>query len=295
MPWIDSLDWSALNSLRKYPIRDGFSGVSIDETFVIPDSLIVDFSLSATSDVTRRFYISSIDNKLNSITITISDSFDTVAGTFSISAANHNYGDDYYMQATSDYVGANGKITIGSLSGLQTQPSGIHTFNLISTELEPRTIIPGRQGIDRISFVDETNGRASLTGDVTLVSRNYLRFLYEDDLLYLDAGDPLGLSAQCTVQNCVKSINGVVPDPVSGDLDILGINCISISSPAQYTLEMRDTCCQPCSGCNDLEVLTQRLTSLENKFLELKGNYNNVSGQLTMYLTTTNSNCVCPT
>jgi hypothetical protein len=294
MPWIDSLDWSDLNSLRKYPIRDGFSAVSIDETFSIPDSLIVDFSLSATTDVTRRFYISSVQNNLNSLTITVSDFFSAVVGTFTISAATHTYGKDYYMTASADYVGASGKITIGSLEGLQTQPAGLFQFNEVSTELEPRTIIPGLQGIDRISFVDADNGRVSLTGDVTLISRSYLKFSYEDEIMYLDAGDPLGLSKQCATSNCVKSINGVVPDPNTGDVGILGINCISISSPAQYTLEMKDTCCQPCSGCNDLEVLTQRLTSLENRFLELKVNYTNVNTQLVTYLTTTNSNCACP-
>lgn len=294
MPWIDSLDWSDLNSLRRYPLREGSSALSIDENFSIPDALIVDFSLSATSVVTARFYISKIFNKLTSVVIEVSDSEGVLAGIFEIDGAAHTLNKDYYMQATDNYVGANGKITIGSLQELSQQPAGTFSFNLPATEFEPRTIIPGLQGIDRITFIDDNNGIASFTGHVTIASRLNLNFTYTDNKVLLDVGDGLGLNKPCATSNCVKSINGVVPDPVTGDIGLLGINCIRVYSSAQYTLDFEDTCCTPCSGCNDLEELTTRLTSLENKFLELKTSYNNVNFQLTNYLTTINSNCACP-
>ena len=110
----------------------------------------------------------------------------------------------------------------------------------------------------------------------------------------MDAGDNLGLNKECAVTTCVKSINGVAPDPATGNISFLGIDCLKVYSSAQYTIDLEDTCCTPCSGCNDLEELTSRLTSLENKFLDLKGSYNNVNAQLTNYLSTINSNCACP-
>jgi hypothetical protein len=88
MPWIDSLDWTDLNSLRRYPLREGASATSDDELFTIPDNFIVDFSLSASSDVSRRFFISKIFNKLTAVTIEISDSridgTQHIVGTFDI-------------------------------------------------------------------------------------------------------------------------------------------------------------------------------------------------------------------
>lgn len=295
MPWVDSLDWTALNSLRRYPLREGSSALSSDEVFSIPDTLIVDFTLCASSDVTRRFYVSKIINKITSVIIEISDDFGLSVGTFNITKDGHYQDKDYYLTATSNYIGANGKITIGSFEDLQKQPAGIFTFLKSAAEFEPRTIAPGLQGIDRIAFVDSQNGVSTLTGDVVLTARSNLKFSYFDNKVILDAGDNLGLNKICAVNNCVKTINGVAPDPLSGDISLLGINCLNIYSEAQYTLSLEDTCCTPCSGCDDLETLTTRLTSLENKFIDLKGTYNDVNAQLTNYLTTINSNCACPT
>jgi hypothetical protein len=294
MPWIESLDWTALNSLRRYPLREGTSALSTDEYFSIPDTLIVDFTLCATSDVSRRFHISKVINKITAITIEISDEYDALVGVFNADKAAHYQDKDYYLAATNNYVGANGKLTIGSFDDLQTQPAGIFYFLKSSTEFEPRTVVPGLQGIDRITFIDTQNGQYSLSGSAIITSRSNLKFSYFEDKVFLDAGDNLGLNKVCAVNNCVKSINGVVPDPVSGDISLLGINCLNITSSAQYTLNLEDTCCTPCSGCDDLEVLTTRLTSLENKFIELKGTYNDVNAQLTNYLATINSNCACP-
>ena len=270
---------------------------STDANFEIPDTFIVDLSLCITSEVSARFYISKLINKLSSAVISISD-YDTeaVVGSFTLVEDPSQPRDkDFYLDAVNSYTGANGKITIGSFKDLAYQPVGIFNFSKTATEFEPRTIVPGLKGIDRITFIDAVNGAYSLTGNVTLTSRSNLRFSYPDEVrVMLDAGDNLGLSKECAVTNCVKSINGVIPDPITGDIGLLGINCLRIYSSAAYTLDMEDTCCTPCSGCNELEELTTRLTSLENKFLDLKTNYNSVNSQLTTYLSTINSNCACP-
>ena len=296
MPWIDSLDWNSLNALRKYPIREGASAQSLNENFTIPDTLITDFSLSATSNVSDRFYISRVINRISSASIEISDWADNVVGTFEITASTTR-DVDYYLTATSNYVGANGKITIGTLDDLSLQPAGSFTFAKTASELEPRTIIPGLQGIDRIAMVDALSGTYNLTGNVTLVSRSNLRFsvdLNEGNSVILDAGEGLGLNKVCAVTNCIKSVNGVVPDPTNGNINLLGADCLTVLNTADYSLQIEDTCCSPCVGCNDLQELTNRLTSLENNFLDLKANYNNVNAQLTTYLSTINSNCACP-
>jgi hypothetical protein len=254
---------------------------------------VVDFTLCATSDVTARFYISKVFNKIDSLTIEISDQLGVIVGTAEITAATHTEDQDYYLTITDSYAGANGKITIGSLADVKYQPAGSFTFDFKSTEFEPRTIVPGLHGINRIHFIDTANGVRSLSGDVTLSSRSNLSFTYRNSEVIWDAGDNLGLNKACAVRNCVKSINGVVPNPTTGDIGLLGINCIDVYSSQQYTLNFEDTCCTPCSGCNDLEELTTRLTSLENKFLTLKDSYNSVNSQLTTYLATINSNCAC--
>jgi hypothetical protein len=293
MPWIDSLDWASLNALRRYPLREGTSALSNDESFSIPDTLITDFSLSATSDVTSRFYISTIVNNISSVTIEISDQTGSVVGT--IEAADISQNDtDHYLNPSSLYAGANGKITIGSFKDLAYQPSGTFKFSFISTEFEPRTIVPGVKGIDRIIFYDTVNSYYSLTGNVKIAARTNTQFAYNGSRVFLDAGDELGLNAPCESQIAIKTINGVAPDPITGNINLIGLDCLGVTNDAENSLSLADTCCTPCSGCDDLELLTTKLIALENSILTMKDNYNNVSTQLSMYLATINSNCACP-
>lgn len=292
MPWVDSLDWSSLNALRRYPLREGVSALSNDGYFSIPDNLITDITICASSDVTKRFFISKIINKLSSLVLEISDFNQVIVGTLEINAFSHTQDADYYFTINQEsYVGANIKITIGSLKDINSQPAGIFNFNSVATEFEPRVIIPGLRGIDRIIFVDSEKKPYALSGDVTIITRNNLKFSEESSDVYLDAADDLGLNKTCKLTNCVKTINGVTPNSV-GDIGLIGVNCMRISNPIDHTIELEDTCCTPCSGCDELETLTSRLTSLENNFLTLKDNYNLLDSQLTTYLATVNSNCV---
>jgi hypothetical protein len=271
------------------------SATSTDGLFSIPDTLIVDLTLCATSTVTDRFYISKIFNKLSSVSIEISK-YDNAAivGSITIDKDTHTEDQDYYITPTTNYAGTNGKITIGTLNDLSTQPVGLFSFANTATEFEPRTIIPGRIGLSRLAFVDASNGEYSMTGTVTLASRSNLLFSYIPgaSTVILDAGDNLGLSKKCTDYVPIQSINGVLPD-FTGNINLIGIDCMKVSNSAQYTLDITDTCCTPCSGCSDLETLTTRLTSLENKFLDLKGSYASANAQLTTYISTVNSNCAC--
>jgi len=293
MARLDNLDWTGLNSLRRYPIREGASVLSADGNFSVPDTLIVDFTLSASSDVTRRFYISEIFNKISSVSITVSDDLGVVVGTAEINKATHTQDADYYLTATNAYAGSNGRITVGILEDLAFQPSGIYTFARDATEFEPRTIIPGLRGLDRITFVDAVEGNYTVSGNAVVTARNNLRFVLSNQTIIMDAGDNLGLNKECALTNCIQTINGIAPDPITKDFSFLGINCLSVYSPEAYTLALEDNCCTPCAGCAELEELTTRLTSLENKFLALKDSYNSVNTQLGTYLSTINSNCSC--
>lgn len=293
MPWVESLDWTSLNALRKYPIREGLNAISSDGLFTIPNTLIVDFSLCASSDVSKRFYISQIFNAIDSVAIQISDFDDVVVGSFEIQQNLHTQDKDYYLTATTDYAGAAGKITIGVLNDLVYQPAGTHIFSKYSTEFEPRTIIPGLDGVDRIIFTDSLNNRYAVTGSVMITTRTNLNLTQQGSQILLDAGDGLGLNKACNFSTCVKSINGVYPDPDTGNISLLGLNCLRVSSPSDYTIALTDTCCTPCSGCDDLAELTNRLTSLENNFLTLRDGYNKVDNQLNLFLATINSSCSC--
>jgi hypothetical protein len=296
MPWIDSLDYLNLNSLRRYPLREGSLVRSEDGLFTLPDSFIVEFSLSATNDISRRFYLSKIFNRGTSALLEIADFSGLVVGVFDVNFVTHSTNDTYYMEGTGDYAGARGRVTIGTVEDFQRQPVGTFSFATTSTEFEPKTIIPAVAGVTRIKYIDAGGRNRTLYGDVVMNARSNMRFSFDSVIqkVTMDVGDNLGLNKLCDTGNCIKRINGVTPDPTSGNLTLIGLDCLKVSSSAAYTLELQDSCCTPCSGCSDLSELTTRLTSLENKFIELKGYYTMINGQLVNYLTTVNSNCSCP-
>lgn len=294
MPYIDNLDFLNLNSLRSYPIKEGLSRVSTNGAFTIPNDLIVDMQIAASYDPSRRFYISKISNFGDVITIQLSDNFDVVAGAFTISS--YVQYKEYFFEATDEYVGATGVLVVGYLDGLTQQPDGNFFFAITTAELETRAVIPALKGINRIIF-ENANGKSfSLTGDIKLVARTNLRFsLTDDDTITIDAGENLGLNTVCSADEpCIKTINGIPPDEV-GNFTLDFSDCATLTPiPANTGLLLQDICCKPCTGCNDIEELTNRLTSLESNLLSLKDYYTALNTFFENFKTTVTYTCDCP-
>jgi len=297
MASVDSLGWLNENSLRNYPIREGLTCLDTTSQFQIPTTFIVDFNMSSTADVTRRFFISKILNNFTSAVVEVSDQLGGIVGTFSIPFATHTSYTDYYLTVTDDaYTRTNAKLTVDDVSSFTSLPTGTFLFPIAATELEPRTSFPTVDGVTRVSIQDLSGNVVTLSGDVTIVARANLRFRYDNaaNVYYLDAGNGLGLNSVCTLTNCIERINGVAPDPTTGNFTLLGVDCSAITNTSTSTLQINDTCCTPCSGCDNLAELTNRVTSLEAQYLDLKAFYTTLNTQLSTYLSTINSNCSCP-
>jgi hypothetical protein len=298
MAGYEVLEFLNTNSLRSYPIREGLSATDTTGQFVIPTQFIVDFNMSATTSVATRFFISKIVNNFTSVVVEISDNSNIIVGTFSILFSSHTEYNDYYLTVSDpSYTGANAKLTVDDVSVFTNLPTGTFLFTLATSELEPRTSYPTLNGVSQVTVTDTQGNSFSLSGNVTIVARNNLRFRYDNvsGVLYLDAGNGLGLNTTCTLTNCIERINGVAPDPVTGNFTLLGVDCTAISNSAPGTLTIDDTCCTPCSGCTELSELTNRVTGLEAKYLDLSSFYTTLNTQLSTYLSTINSSCSCPT
>jgi hypothetical protein len=295
MAFADNLDYLNLNSLRNYPVRDELSRIDTTGLYQIPNDFIVEFSLAASNSASDRFFISSIYNKLTNFIVEVSDQNNVVVGSFTVSTSGFTEYKTYTMTTASGiYSSANGRLTIGSLDNISTTPAGFYTFDITATEFEPKTIIPSLLGVNSLTFTDNTGVSYTVSGNVNIIARSNLSFSYDSgtNTLTLDAGNGLGLNTNCPAINYITSINGVTPDD-SGNISILPLGCISLSTPAANTLKISDNCCTPCSGCDELAELTSRLTQLESKYLEMKNSITSLNAELNGYLTTTNANCAC--
>lgn len=296
MAAIDNLDFLNLNSLRSYPIKDGLSRISVDGSYTIPNNFIVDAQLAASYDPTRRFYISGLSNPGDRVVIELADQLDVFAGSFTIMIAGFVEYTECYFTPSTNYVGATGILTIGSLDGIGNLPTGLFNFTLATTELEARAIIPALEGINRLIFQNADGTTVALTGDVQLLARTNLRFKKDPSAnrIIIDGGDGLGLNANCAaILPCITTINGVPPDD-GGNFTLDFSDCASLETiPAGTGLILSDICCKPCMGCNDIEELTNRLTQVESALLTLRDYYNNLNQLFDNYKVTINYTCAC--
>ena len=293
MPFIDNLEYLNLNALRAYPFRASSSRVSEDGQFHLPDDFVVDLQFSTSAAVSTRFYLSSAYNKVSEIVLEFSDDAGVQLGTFTIPSTAEP--ESLYPLVTSEglYYHANGFVVVNSVEILTQQPAGVFTFTLDSAEVEARVSIPSLTGVTSLIVEDSKGLVSSLSGDVLLQLRTNLRASSSLLGVVIDAGDNLGLNVDCLTPSCIQSINGVKPDPSTGNLSLLSTGCLTVENSAPWSLEFKDECCTPCSGCGDLEQLAERLAGVETKYHDLKSLYTYLNAQVISYQTSTNANCTC--
>lgn len=186
-------------------------------------------------------------------------------------------------------------MTVGNIETIAYQPNGNFTFAASRTEFETRTIIPSLQGINRLIFKNADGSSFALTGDIELVARTNLRFSDQGgNRVILDAGENIGLNTDCTdLLPCIKTVNGVGPDE-EGNFTLDFSDCATLTPiPANTGLLLQDICCKPCTGCGDIEELTNRLTITETQLIALKDYYQSLSTLFENFKTTVTYTCNC--
>lgn len=292
----DNLDFLNLNSLRNYPIKEGVSRMDTLGVFTIPNDFIVDLQLAASNDPTKVFYISKLSNLEDVVAIELSDGSNVLVGTFLIVVATHTKYKQYEITPTEEYEGANGVVTINSLTSLQSGPSGVYYFTQATAVLEMRTTVPALKGLTRLLFINASGETFALTGDVEIEARTNLRFKNgTGNRVILDAGEGIGLNNQCAeLAGCIRTINGIPPDE-EGNFTFDFSDCAQLTPiPANTGLLLEDTCCKPCVGCNDIEELTERLMQAENSLIQLRDYYNSLELLYQQFKTTATYTCDCP-
>jgi hypothetical protein len=297
--------WLNANSLRNYPLSQMATGVATDSSFSIPDNLLLDMKLaipfiansaeSISAINPSKFYISSIKvypqgfiffvgcdlNPQIAVSEPVSFSnaqeYDTVAvrGIFKPISASGQY---------FDFSQVYGFAVIGDVSSLKTVTGDI-PFDINGARLESSVISYGPRRISGIKVFSDSSTSSLLTGQVILASstnhRMTLTSTADAHTITMSAINDDDMQEDCgcndiQLGDCIRTINGVAPDS-SGNIDILGGDCIEIT-PGGSSLTIKDTCAQPCCGCEELNALvtdvtglTSQLTLLQSKIELLNG------------------------
>ena len=291
-----NLDFLNANTLRSYPIKEGLTRRSTDDTFTLPDDFMVDLMIAASSDISKRFYVSKVVNLPDVITVEIKDQSDVVVGSFSITVSSHILYKDYFMVPGSSYPKANGRLTVASLDTMQAAATGSFSFTFGTAELEMRTVVPTFSTISTLTLQDSTGKQYTYTGNVRLVARKNIRFKGDSTFVYVDAGEGLGLNAECENQPVyIETINGQPPDD-DKNFTIIPADCASItplSGSNASGLLLSDTCCKPCMGCDEISTLTERAMQLESDILKFRDHYNKLQQTVLELSNLMNYTCEC--
>jgi len=285
MVYPTNLEYLNENSHRSFPLKSNVTKKDSNEVFSIPDAFITDLKLSAGSDISLRFYISKLSYLDPYIVLEISDGSSVLAGTITIDVSTHVINNSYSVAPASAYSAFSGSMTIGDLAFLSNAPSGIFEFSITDSEFEPVTIVPSQKQVDRIVFRNYDGTTISASGNVGIVARSNIRFQEgaTANVINFDVGDGLGLNQACNDAEPILTINGIAPD-AGGNFLLEFDSCIT-NTPITNGLRIDDVCSSTCAGCEELEVLTNRLIDMENSLISLRDRYNTLRSAHETYQT----------
>jgi len=269
-----NLDFLNHNSQRSYPLTAEATKQDVTASFEIPDDFLVglDLPVSPAMDMeTGRFFIRQLGLFSSGIQLIISydtgDSLiDVATGLISTTTPIRNK--VFAINGIGAYTDISGKVIIGRVDTIQEQPSGLFSFTIEDTHIEPQAIRPMIKGISAMRISSGTGGTSqNLYGDIELVAGTNIQISTaingSETKIIISALDGEGTIEKCVCAGeavaipCIKTINGIGPT-TAGNFNFVGDDCISFA-PVTNGLKVADSCCAPCCGCEELEAITRDL------------------------------------
>jgi len=272
MPIAINQEWLNTNASRAYPLREDSSRTPVDIHGVVipgvqlPNYMIVDFVLTASSEPLPEVYIKYVACVGNLLTLSFYDSSDAPIALLTVNLDTHLANNAYSIIGSDTYDDARGKVVLGDLSRIKYDvPEGSYTFEFSATQLESSTIRPDLRGVRSLQVFTSTTQSEYLYGHVKLVAGNNVKLTYVPayNAIRIDALSGVGLNADCDcgtgTGTTVQTINGI---PIK-DLVITGDgSCVDVVTSGN-TITIADKCSTPCCGCQELELITGSLKILE--------------------------------
>lgn len=269
-----NLDFLNHNSQRSYPLTAEATRQDITMSFEIPNDFLVglDLPVSPAMDMeTGRFFIRQLGLFSSGIQLIIS--YDTGTSivdvaTGLISTINPIRNKVFAINGIGAYTDISGKVIIGRVDTIQEQPSGLFSFDIEGTRIEPQAIRPMIKGIAAIRISSATGGVSqNLYGDIELVAGANIQLSTAingaETKIIISALEGEGTIEQCVCEGeavstpCIKTINGISPT-TNGNFNFIGDDCLHFNAVTNG-LKVTDSCCAPCCGCEELEIITRDL------------------------------------
>jgi len=287
--------WLNENSLREYPFHEGCglrpndsAGALVEGGWKLPNCLVVDMSISVDgSNFDPFLYLGQMSVVSRSVTLVFCDRNGDRVMSIYATAEGHSEYDSYQVTGSGSFSDARGVVCLGSLDRFfEMTPDGVYSFSSEEAMVEPTCIRPSTAGVRSIRAVD-ASGYVSLrlTGDVSLVAGENIRFDYDPDgnSLMVSADPNSGYSDDCDCDinagGFVRSINGISVD----DVEIVGDDCVQVDKD-NGIVRISDTCAKPCCGCAETTFINQTINDLQTSVNTLSGNVASLGDRLSTFI-----------
>ena len=285
-------DFLNANAARKYPLHEGADLWDTTKSFRIPDDFLVDLIWPTHPDPLidpTKFHVAGIAIFGSGVVLTLGYNGTPIGSTIiPVSGFVHN--STYMIQGTGEFFDSVGKVVIGSLDNILSN-AGAFIFGPTDAPIETTPIKPALRNVSALFLQNGTEVSDSIQGDVVLrAGRNMqIRIVRgtggAPDTIILDALDGTGLNKNCACAEnpdtpCIRTINGVGPD-ANGNLDLLPDDCIQLTpNAAGNSIALKDKCCTPCCGCEELNVVRTTLENVSNQVNALENLQTVLAGNL---------------
>jgi hypothetical protein len=296
-----NLEFLNHNAQRSYPFTDDASKQDETGSFTIPSDFLVglDIPVSPAMDMEAgRFFVRQIGLFASGIQIIVAYDTGTAlidVGTALIPSTGVTRNTVFALGGIEPFDDVNGKVVVGKVSTIQEQPTGLFNFTLEGGKLEPQTIRPMIRGISAMTVANAAGTVSErLYGDIELVAGGNIQLstvsTATETQIVISALDGEGTIAECVCEGdaanipCIKTINGI-PPATDGNFNFVGDDCITFSG-IQNGLKVSDSCCTPCCGCEELEVITRDLERFNAQRGALELFINELAAETTTFGTT---------
>lgn len=296
-----NLEWLNHNAQRSYPLTEDSTKTDTTNSFVIPDDFLVGLDIPVSSAMnmeTGKFFIRQIGLFASGIQLIVSydngtEIIDIATGL--ISTANFTRNKVFVLGGIDPYDDIIGKVVIGRIDTIQLQPAGLFEFDYAGTHIEPQAVRPMIKGISSFS-VSNAAGTVSdrLYGDIELVAGSNIQLATvqtaTETQIIISALSGEGTIQACVCEGeaaatpCIKTINGIQPE-TDGNFNLIGDNCLTFSTTANG-LKLTDSCCTPCCGCTELEIITRELENFSSQRNALELFINQLAAETATFDTT---------
>ncbi len=272
-----NLEFLNHNSQRSYPLTADATKQDITGSLTLPDDFLVgiDIPVSTAMDMeSGKFFIRQVGIFNSGIQLLFaynSPSGPVNVGSALVPSSGFQRNSVFAIGGIDPFDDIYGKVVIGKISTIQ-QTAGLFDFDIDGGRIEPQAIRPMIRGITALTIADaEGNESERLYGDIELVAGTNIQLTTvstaDQTQIIISAISGEGTIEQCictgdaAILPCIKTINGIVPTE-DGNFNLIGDDCLTFD-PIVNGLQVTDSCCAPCCGCEELETVTRALEDLK--------------------------------